>query len=311
MTAQAASGATTQARGAGLGVDAALLVMVVVWAGNMVVLKKLLGSFPPAALSAVRFGAVSLVAYAVLAWRGGPWRVARADLPRLAAAAVTGVALYQILFMEALDRSGVFATNLLQGVEPIFALILVWALGVERVRKRQWLGVAVALVGTLLFFLQDGGGGATIAFGFGDLINLVSAASFAVYGLVGAPLFARYPGRTIMAHTMGLGTLPLLAYGLPRLSAAEWTAIPASAWGVAALSGTLAVYLGYWIWNWAIGAKGLAHASLFLYLDIVLSGLFAALFLGEGFGPTRLLGAAVILLGVHLAAQFLPPEPAC
>src|SRR5262245_56952180 len=104
--------------------------MVVVWAGNMVVLKKLLASFPPAALSAVRFSAVSLVAYAVLAWNRGPWRVARADLPRFAAAALSGVAVYQILFMEALDRSGVFATNLLQGIEPVFALMLVRALGI-------------------------------------------------------------------------------------------------------------------------------------------------------------------------------------
>jgi drug/metabolite transporter (DMT)-like permease len=310
MPAQDASRATTPPGRAGFGVDAALLLMVVVWAGNMVVLKKLLDAFPPAALSAVRFTAVSLLAYAVVAWRGGPWRMKRADLPRLGAAALTGVAAYQILFMEALDRSSVFATNLLQGTEPLFALALVRALGIERVRKRQWLGVGVALIGTVLFFQQDQGAGASIGFGFGDLINLVSAASFAIYGLVGAPLFARYPGRTVMAHTMGLGTLPLLAYGLPELHGADWASIPASAWTVAVLSGTLAVYVGYWIWNWAIGAKGLAHVSLYLFLDILLSGVFAFLLLGERFGTLRLLGAAVILLGVHLAAQRLPPEPA-
>jgi drug/metabolite transporter (DMT)-like permease len=308
MHASETSSRVARARRAGLGIDAALLVMVVVWAGNMVVLKKLLGPFPPAVLSAVRFSAVAIVAYAVLVWRGGPWLIARADLPRLAAAALSGVAVYQILFMEALDRSGVFATNLLQGIEPVFALILVRVLGIEHVRKRQWLGVAIAVVGTLLFFLQDAGG--SIAFGLGDLMNLVSACSFAVYGLVGAPLFARYPGRTVMAHTMGLGVLPLLAYGLPRMSAPQMASIPASAWAVAALSGTLAVYIGYWIWNWGIAAKGLAHTSLFLYLDILLSGVFAYAFIGERFGALRLFGAAVILLGVHLAAQRLPPEPA-
>jgi drug/metabolite transporter (DMT)-like permease len=113
-----------------------------------------------------------------------------------------------------------------------------------------------------------------------------------------------------MAHTMGLGTLPLLAYGLPELRRADWAAIPAGTWAVAVLSGTLAVYVGYWIWNWAIAAKGLAHVSLYLFLDILMSGVFAFVFLDERFGPLRLLGAAVILLGVHLAAQRLPPEPA-
>ena len=60
----------------------------------------------------------------------------------------------------------------------------------------------------------------------------------------------------------------------------------------------------------AFAAKGLAHTSLYLYLDILLSGVFAYAFLGERFGALRLVGAAVILLGVHLAAQRLPPEPA-
>ena len=50
--------------------------------------------------------------------------------------------------------------------------------------------------------------------------------------------------------------------------------------------------------------------GFYLYLDIVMSGVFAYLFLGERFGPTRVAGAAIIVLGVHLAHQRLPPEPA-
>jgi drug/metabolite transporter (DMT)-like permease len=296
-------------RGVRLNPDLALLVMVVIWAGNLVVLKKLLAVFPPASLSAVRFVATSLVAYAVLAVARGPWRVRRADLPRFGVAALTGVTFYQILFMEALDRSTMFATNLLQGTEPLFVLGLVSALGLEAVRPRQWTGVFVAIVGTVVFFLQDVHGGPTLAVGFGDLINLTSAASFAVYSLVSAPLFARYRGRMVMAHTMGLGTLPLVAYGVPTLQREDWRAIPGWAWASAPVSGALAVYVGYWIWNWAINRKGLAHTSVYLYLDIVMSGVFAFVFLGERFGTTRVLGAAIILLGVHLARQRLPPEP--
>jgi drug/metabolite transporter (DMT)-like permease len=294
----------------GPGVDAALLVMVVIWAGNLVVLKTMLGVIPPAALSAVRFTATSVLAYVVLAVAGGPWRVARGDLPRFGVAALTGVTFYQILFMEALDRSSMFATNLLQGTEPLFVLGLASALGMEHVRPRQWAGVLVAVGGTVVFFLQDAKGGAALGFGFGDLINLLSAASFATYSLVSAPLFARYPGRMVMAHTMGLGTLPLVAYGIPTLKRASWQSIPGWAWPTAAVSGTMAVYVGYWIWNWAINRKGLARTSVYLYLDIVMSGVFAYLFLGERFGSTRVLGAAIILLGVHLARQRLPPEPA-
>jgi drug/metabolite transporter (DMT)-like permease len=36
-------------------------------------------------------------------------------------------------------------------------------------------------------------------------------------------------------------------------------------------------------------------------VDIVLSGFFAYAFLGERFGPLRLVGALVIMIGVYLA----------
>src|SRR5262245_21957572 len=84
----------------GLGVDAALLFMALLWAANMIVLKMLLGFLPPPALSAIRFSLVSLVALVVLAVRGGPWTVARADLARLLVSALSGITFYQILFME-------------------------------------------------------------------------------------------------------------------------------------------------------------------------------------------------------------------
>ncbi len=47
--------------------------------------------------------------------------------------------------------------------------------------------------------------------------------------------------------------------------------------------------------------KGLDHASLYIFVDIVFSGFFAYALLEERFGPRPLLGAAVILTGVYLA----------
>jgi drug/metabolite transporter (DMT)-like permease len=269
-------------------------------AANMIVLNGLLGALAPPALSSVRFVLVSLIALGVLAVKGGPWKVERRDVPRLLIAALTGITLYQILFMEGLARTSAFVSNLMQGTEPLFALILLWLTG-STVLRRQWAGVLVALVGAVLFFLQDAGGQLALAFGSGDSLNITSAISFAVYGLMIGPLFERYPGRTIMALTMGVGTLPLIAWSWPALASTDWTALSPGVWVALLFSSLLPVYVGYWIWNWAIAKKGLAHASLYIFVDIVVTGVFAWLFLGERFGVVRLLGAAVILAGVRLA----------
>lgn len=283
-----------------MAVDVALFVMALFWAANMIVLKWLLDHVPAPALSSLRFALVGVVGLAVLVARGGPYRIERRDLPKLAGAALFGCALYQILFIEGLDRSSAFVSNVIQGTEPLFALILLALLG-RPVLPRQWAGVMLALLGAVVFFLQEARGGMTIAYGFADVLNLASAASFAAYGLLSGSLFERYPGRLVLAYSMGLGALPLLPWSWNELTATDWGAVPAAVWAGLVFSALVPVYIGYWIWNWAVTQKGLAHASLYIFVDIIATGIFAWAFLGERFGALRLLGAGIILAGVRLA----------
>jgi drug/metabolite transporter (DMT)-like permease len=303
-----ASAADRPSRASNLAVDAALLAMAVFWATNMVVLKSLLQRIPPPALSTIRFTIVAAVGIVVMASRRDPWKVARRDWPRLVICALTGITIYQVLFMEGLDLTTAFTSNLMQGTEPLFALVLLSVTGAA-VQPRQWGGVILALVGAAIFFMQDVGSGLEIAFGKGDALNLSSAISFAVYGLLIGPFFRRYPGSTIMAWTMSLGTLPLWLWSYPAVASVDWRSLGPLVWGEIVLSSILPVYVGYWIWNWAIARKGLAHASLYIFVDIIVTGVFAYLWLGERFGPLRVAGAAVIMAGVHMARSGEPPHP--
>lgn len=283
-----------------MGVDAALFVMALFWAANMIVLKWLLQYVPAPALSSLRFALVAGVGLAVLVVRGGPYRVERRDLLKLAGAALFGCTLYQILFIEGLDRTSAFVSNVIQGTEPLFALILLSLLG-RPVLPRQWAGVTLALFGAVVFFLQEARGGITIAYGFADVLNVASAASFAAYGLLSGSLFERYPGRLVLAYSMGLGALPLVPWSWNELTTTDWSALPGPVWAGLVFSALVPVYVGYWIWNWAVTKKGLAHASLYIFVDIVATGIFAWAFLDERFGALRLLGAGIILAGVRLA----------
>jgi drug/metabolite transporter (DMT)-like permease len=249
-------------------------------------------------LSALRFSVVTVVALVVLAATRSPWRVARADWPRLVLSSLTGIALAQLLFIEAIHRTSAFAVNLLQGLEPLFAMAIVSLTGAEVVRRRQWLGAGLAFIGIVVFFLDTGG---AIAFGLGELLGLAASFSFAAYGLVSAPLFRRYPNPTLLAYSMALGTLILLAAAAPELRSLDWASVSGRSLAVASASGVLSVYLGFWIWNWAIKCKGLAHASMYIFLDVVVSGVFAWIFLAERFGPLRIVGTVVVLIGLQLA----------
>ncbi len=63
--------------------------------------------------------------------------------------------------------------------------------------------------------------------------------------------------------------------------------------------GVLPVYAAYMLWNWAIRRRGVSATSWILLVPI-LSGVFSAIYHGEGFGPVKIAGAAVALLGLVL-----------
>ena len=52
------------------------------------------------------------------------------------------------------------------------------------------------------------------------------------------------------------------------------------------------------LWNFAIARRGVAAATSFSLLVPIVSGVLSALFFAEGFGPGKLLGAALTLAGL-------------
>ncbi len=60
----------------------------------------------------------------------------------------------------------------------------------------------------------------------------------------------------------------------------------------------LPVYVAYMLWNWAIARRGAAAATSFTLLVPVLSGTLSAWLFGERFGALKLLGAALVLVGL-------------
>lgn len=54
------------------------------------------------------------------------------------------------------------------------------------------------------------------------------------------------------------------------------------------------------MWAWAIERRGVGRTVPFLYLVPIATGVLAALFLGERFGPVKVAGGLLVLLGVGL-----------
>ncbi|MEZ4499638.1 MAG: DMT family transporter [Thermomicrobiales bacterium] len=275
--------------------ELALLATISMWASTFIVTKDQLDVFHPMSFIFVRFLLMTVMAFGVMSIQArGISLPSRGDLPRFVAVGLTGYTIYQLGFVLGLDRTSVFASSLLIATSPLFTMIMLSVIG-ERSPLMGWFGLGIAVVGVAVFLLDKQGGDRTLA---GDLLSLMSAISFAAYGIVNRPLVKRYPPATYTAWSLLFGSVPLLLAGIPQSSDQDWGAISLASWLSVLYMVVFPVYVAYMLWNFGIAHRGAALASSFGLLVPILSGALSALIFDEQFGFLKLAGGGLALAGL-------------
>jgi len=283
---------------AAVGPELAQLVVVGLWASTFIVTKHAFAELTPLAFAFVRFGLMIALAFAVLAARGRSWGIGKSDLPHFALAGLTGYTLYQLGFLLGLERTSPFSSSLLIATVPLFTVIILAIRG-ERTAPRGWLGLAVALVGVVIFLSDQWRRGAPGTL-LGDALSVGAAVAFALYGVVNRPLVRDYPPETYTAYTLLAGGIPLMLVSAPAALAQDWGAVSVLGWLEIVYMVVLPVYVAYMLWNWAIARRGAAAATSFSLLVPIASGALSAWLFGERFSWFKLIGAGLVLAGLMI-----------
>jgi len=297
-------------------VDLALCFAVITWAISPVLFKVALEEMEPFAFTYLRFLLIMVMALALL-WVHGrrgrrAWRFERRDIVPLIISGLSGYGIYQLFYIVGLNLTTVFASSLLMATVPLFSAILLAALRTERVSLAQWSGVLLAFAGVALFLfaasghIQQAGADRNVTPGSmitGDLLTLVAALSFALYGITNKKLGTRFSQAELMCYTLIVGTLALSPVGVPSLLHQNWSLVTWRSWAVMGYAVLFPIYISYTIWNWAIVRRGVGYVTLYNYLTPVLGGIGSFLLLGEQFSVGQLFGAAMVLAGLLLARR--------
>jgi drug/metabolite transporter (DMT)-like permease len=126
-------------------------------------------------------GAFAGLAVLVLAFRRHAVRLQRRELPFLVCFGVGGLAFVQWFYFLAIHRLAIGIALLIQYLAPL--LVALWARFVfnERVRRRIWIALALALAGlTLVAEIWEG----LALDGFGAAAALIAAVAYAAYVLL-------------------------------------------------------------------------------------------------------------------------------
>ena len=280
------------------------LALILVWGANFSVQKAVFNALTPGGFLFARYLIMPVCAMLLLWQRYGTrWpRLPRDEWLKLARLALLGHVLHVGLVTFGIHWSTAFSSSLILACGPVFTLLFLRWAGLEHLTRAQVVGVAVACVGVLTF-LSDKLLGAQWQASSGDLVLLIAAAFFSAYTVTAKPLFERHGGVLVMAYTTLLGSVPLVLLSSPAGIAVDWSAVSVTIWAGLVWSVIISAFIGWIVWGWINGVRGVARTAPLMYLMPPVAGGVAWLATGEGYTWIKLIGAAITLLGVALA-QF-------
>ena len=272
---------------------AAAIAMMFIWGVNFGVTKYVLGALGVGPFLFIRFTAASLLGFLLLAivYRHHlpkSWP-RRADLPRFAICGVIGHTLHVGIVTWGINLSTAFSSALVLTSGPLWTLLILSILGVEKLRARQLIGSVVAFLGIVVFLSDKFAAGFSMA-GVGDLVLLFAASLFSLYTVISKPLVLRYGPLPLLAYTLLFGAPPLLLLTLPAFLAAPLTEISGKVWLGMFWSAVISAFLGWLVWTWVNAVRGVARSAPLMYLMPPIAGVVAWITLGETFSALKIAG---------------------
>ena len=281
--------------------EASLLLAVLFLGTNPVAVKVAVAEFPPLPFVAMRFTLAGLLLLALVALlEQGNGRPGRRDLLSLAGVGLVGVGANNVAFTHGVSMTTASETALIYAAVPIWGILLGLALGLERPTPWGILGVCLAFLGVAVVVYGGLTGSTSL---LGNLLIVVATVCWGAYAVLSLPRLRRYSPLVVASYTMLFGGLGALPFALPGFLDAGWAESSGEAWGALAYSTLLVAAFGFWAWQRGVSQVGANRVLIYQYLITLVGVAAGVLLLGESLTANKVLGGAVILLGVYLARR--------
>ena len=273
------------------------LISAALWGAMYVVSKYGFSAVPPLAAGFARcaIGGAALLVALRLVGGNAAYPQAQRMGPRLG----FWVALTIVVQFLGTDLADAHLGALVTSASPLATIVLGALLLNERPSTLQLAGIAVAAIG---FVAVIGGGSALDAHGrWGILLLLISAVTWAVYTVAGAPAVRSEGALPVSAWAAAWGCLFLIPPAIIE-SFFRHTTFDLRALGVVLYLGLGATALAWYLWYKGVERLPAWLVSLFFFVQPVVGSLLGALWLGERLTRNFLAGGALVLVGVALSA---------
>jgi len=279
--------------------EAGVLGVMVLWAGNFIVVKSAVGVLPPVGFTFLRFTLVSATLFLLLRWREGSVGLPRRDRLAIMGFGALGFGVYQILWTTGLQTVPAGDSALIIAATPVLVALIAVVAGTDVLTPVKLAGVLVSFVGVAIVIAS--GQGLTLGGEIGgEAMTLLAALLWSIYTAYATPYVRRYSPLRATAWSALAGTLVLAPIGIFQLSGVDTATLEPAVLAAILYSGMLSSGVSNVVVMNGVKVVGPTRTAALQFLVPALAVVLAAVFLNEAIRAGQIVGGVVIVGGVLL-----------
>ena len=287
-----------------------LAIATILWGATPTIGRVLAHYESPELLTFFRFLTASIFLYLVASKKESLFtRFQLGDLPLYLFLGLTGICLHNVLMFWGMEYADATRGSIIMGLISVMVAILEFVFYGIRISTLALVGIGLAFIG-LAIVVSDGNIGEllTSGMGFGDILLIGSALSWAIYSVISRPVLNRVSALDLTALACMTGTLMLVPMLFKDLDIAADMITDPTAITLIGISGLLGTGIGY-IWYYE-GVQQLGSVGTVMYVNLlpVTGILIAAITLHEVPTIAAIVGGACVVAGVILVNKITKPE---
>lgn len=237
-------------------------------------------------------------------------RVGRKDLLKLFGAAVIGIFLPQLTFLNAIARTTPVDLSIITTITPILTMFSAAIFLREPITWKKAGGVLLSFVGVVWVILQSNthGGGALATTPLGIVYCVLNCTVFALYLGTCRPLMKRYSVVTSMKWIFLFSFLLSVPFALPQLAVTDFSIVGVDLWWKIAFLIFFATFVAYFLLPVGQARIRPTLVSMYGYLQPIIAIAIAIATGGDRLTLTKLVAALLVFVGVWIVSTSKKAE---
>lgn len=245
----------------------------------------------------------SVLLFWLLSFFGPKEKIALEDFPRIAAAALFGVAFNMLTFFKGLSYTSPIMGAVLMVTTPMIVLVLSALIMKERMKTPKIMGILLGLVGTITLILYGKSVVNASNAMLGNLLVFVNAVSYGFYLIIVKKLMDKYNAFTFVKWIYTFGFLMVLPFGWSEFQAIAWSTLGIDILWKIGFVVVFSTFLTYLLNLVSMRELKPTTVAVFIYLQPLFATIFAVSLGKDDLNLIKILSAGLIFAGVYLVTR--------